>query len=101
MNGTDSGAVQNDVWGTLERLGGQVIGAVTDYKKNKTQAAPSGGVVYTNASNPFPGTQGAYPQAEAKPAPGGVGFSFTLANLPSMLIWLGVALLVVALLRKG
>lgn len=95
----DESQPQNDVWGTVERLGGQVIKAVSDYKGRAT-SAPSGRVVYTNSANPFPGTQGAYPQAEAKPSPGGDSV-FSLSFLSPALIIVGVVLLVLALARRG
>lgn len=91
-------ATSNQVWDTLSK-------GISDYfsyatARVKTQAAPSGSVIYTNAANPFPGTQGAYPQAEAKPSPGGAS-SASIANaLGGGVGLLVVALIIIALLFK-
>lgn len=91
----------NDVWGTISKG----IDAVKDVAiarqqaKVATAAAPSG--LNWQAFNPFPGSWGAYPQAEGKPVP---GVGFTQAGLPSkpldggsLMMILGAILVVVLL----
>ena len=93
-------ASQNDVWSTLKSLGSEALGAARDIaisRNARTTAAPSGNVGGT-VWNPFPGTQSAYPQAEAKPLPG--GSVFNLGNLSPALILGGLVLLVIALIAR-
>lgn len=90
-------ATENDVWATLTSLGGQFISAKRDVSLAQaqvaTRASPSGASDSTTA-NPFPGTQGAYPQAEAKPQPGAMAASLNVGWL-----WIvAAAVLVVVLL---
>jgi hypothetical protein len=75
--GTDTQQPDNDVWGSLAKLGSEAITAQRDVSIARTKAAPSGSIENSGV-NPFPGTQGAYPQAEAKPNPGGASFSATI-----------------------
>lgn len=88
-------APTNDFWGTIQGVARDYF----SYRAARTTAAPSG-QVDGNRANPFPGTQGAFPQAEAKPAPGGVGIGFSFANMGSWLVVAVVALIVLALVRR-
>lgn len=92
----------NDVWATLTDLGGKFISANRDINIARSGAATRstpGGMSDQTVANPFPGTQGAYPQAEAKPSPGAVSFG---VNIGSMWMWIlgAVVLFVVLGLRK-
>lgn len=67
FEGNGTGLDANTVWNTLGDLAGRVI----DYKAAKTKAAPSG-TPQASGSNPWFGSWGAFPQAEAKVQPGAV-----------------------------
>lgn len=97
----DDGSTQNDVWTTITKLGTSYFDsrARRDEARSRTTAAPTG-VTYANSGNPAPGSQGAYPQAENKPAPGGAGFSFSLKNFPGVIVIAGIVLLIFALARR-
>jgi len=81
MNGdmpvyTNDPSQSNDVWGTIVNVASQAISYKRDVElaklsgyRNAATSTPSGRTDSTTV-NPFPGTQGAYPQAEAKPKPG-------------------------------
>lgn len=94
----------NDVLGSLTGAVDNVVGKVLDYKlasqRIRSGAAPSGTVVYTNSQNPAPGTQGAYPQAEAKPHPGG-GASSVFSFSGQQWLLLAVAVVLVLVLFRG
>lgn len=89
----------NDMWSTINKG----IDAISQYRNAKlsarpaapvivqTTAAPSGAPSSTGV-NPFPGTQGAFPQAEAAPKPG-AGLSSSMPQWA--LIALGVLGLIV------
>lgn len=81
----------NDVWESLKSGASDVL----DLRDRiRTRSAPSGSSD-SRPYNPFPGTQGPYPQAESKPAPGDEsGFS-----IPNWL-WLAVAALAVLILLR-
>lgn len=93
-------AADNDVWGTINHLADVAGGYFGARVRSTTTAAPSGQVVYTNAANPFPGTQGAFPQAEAKPAPGGVGLGFSLSGMSGWVIGAVLVVILLALARR-
>lgn len=91
-------ATENRVFDTLTGLADRAISvyaAKNQPRAAATASAPSGGG--WTVWNPFPGTQGQYPQGESKGAPsisvGGVGFN------PLLLIG-GIVLLIVALLFR-
>lgn len=96
-NGNIVATQANDVWTTISKT----IDAVAAYKISRnmqpqTQASPSG-TISGNVWNPFPGTQSAYPQAQAKAnfnAPSGDGLTL-------MLILGAVALVTLLFLRRG
>ena len=77
---------ENNVWGSLVGAAGDVLN-IRD--RVRTTSSPSG-ASDTRVYNPFPGTQGAYPQAEAKASPAGE----TEFSIPRWL-WLAVAALAV------
>lgn len=89
---------ENNVWDTAERIATNAVGVYRDFKI-ATQAAPSGNVVYTNMQNPLPGSQGAYPQAEAKPTPGGGALAFTFKSIP-WFAWAALGALVLMLFLR-
>lgn len=102
-NGTDS-SVANDVWGTISNIASQAISYKRDVALAKlstaqaqirTTSTPSGQDPSYRV-NPFPGTQSAYPQNDAKPNPGGISLGFL--SSPFMLI--GVLALVVLLVMR-
>jgi hypothetical protein len=78
--------INNDVWATINK----VVDNVTAYNVAKLQvrttAAPSGRVD-SNTFNPIPGTQGPYPQADAKTTPTSVQ---TMRAMPA-LTWMWIA----------
>ncbi len=90
---------QNDVWATLTGLGGQLISARRDVELARanvqTRASPSGTSDSTIA-NPFPGTQGNFPQAEVKPQPGAASVAMNLGWA-----WIAAAVILVLVLLKG
>lgn len=92
---TDTKQPENDVWGTITKVGTDLIAARRDVSIARTRAAPSGSVENTGV-NPFPGTQGQFPQTEAKPTPGGVSVSASLGSnaiLIGVLVVLGLLLI--------
>jgi len=93
----------NDVWATLTDLGGKYISANRDINLAKsgvlTRATPSG-MTDQSVANPFPGTQGAYPQAEAKPQPGAQSVGFQISGGMFWIIAAIVAVFVYGMLRK-
>lgn len=91
----------NDVWSTISQFSKDYFGFKTASANAAASAtAASPGKPAANGANPFPGTQGPYPQAEAKPAPGGTGISAALGNVGTWII-VGVVLLIgLALARR-
>lgn len=107
MNGTDS-SVANDVWGTISNIASQAISYKRDValaklstaqSQAKTQAAPSGVVGRDYSINPFPGTQSAFPQNDAKPAPGGTSVFGALTSPLMLMIAFGLILVLFVMRR--
>lgn len=93
----------NNVWNTLSNVASQLIDykravalAKLDNTRNVTASSPSGRTDSTTV-NPFPGTQGAYPQAEAKPKPGSPDVAFL--SSPILLIIAFVLALILVMRR--
>lgn len=103
MNGDASTA--NDVWGSLSNIASQVI----SYKRDVALAKLSNARVTTTSTpsgktdsvtvNPFPGTQGAYPQAEAKPQPGASAFGVSLSSPILLMLAFGLMLVLFVMRR--
>lgn len=89
----------NDVWNTISKGVSDYFNFRTVEAQSRTMAAPSGAPASNNA-NPFPGTQGPYPQAEAKPTPGASGFSFSFGKSGAWIVAAVVGLILFALVAR-
>lgn len=92
---------ENNVWASINKgidaFASYQLARVSRSKApDQSAAAPSGNTRWT-IWNPFPGTQGSYPQAEGKPS---FETSNALGNLSWLMIVVVALLLVFALLRR-